>query len=130
MTPIARLLLSGLLASGCAAMGGASDHYPEARKLNLNDIAEQAGKAYERSVCDCVRRDFANTLNTCISALPEPDLADFEMIVTIVQDGSVGAICLSKETEISECLREALLEARFPQPPFAPFHGHVSMRLR
>lgn len=130
ITAMAGLFVVGLLTAGCAGLGGASEHYPEARRLNLADISEQAGKDYEREVCECVRRDFANALNTCISALPDPDLTDFEMIVTIEQDGSVDAICLSTETEVSECLREALLEARFPQPPFAPFHGHVSMRLR
>ncbi len=124
------LVVIGLLAAGCASFGGASEHYPEARRLNLKDIGEQAGKDYERSVCACVRRDFANSLNTCISALPDPDLTDFEMILFIAQDGSVDEICLSEETEVSGCLREALLEARFPPPPFAPFHGHVSMRLR
>jgi len=123
------VLVFGLGGAACAGMGGAAEHYPRARQLNLEDIAGEAGKAYERTVCGCVRRDFANTLNVCISKLADPDLSDFEMILTIEPDGSVESICLSKETEVSVCLREALLDASFPAPPFAPFRGHVSMRL-
>ena len=124
------VLLCFGLAAGCAAMGGAADHFPDARKLNLKDIAGDEGKAYERQVRDCVRRDYANTLLACISAQADPDLSDFEMILTIEQDGSVDSICISKETDISECFRKAMVDANLPAPPFSPFHGRVSMRLR
>lgn len=121
--------LTGWALCGCASLGVSVQDYPKARDQNLLDIATEEGKQYEREFCECVRRDYANALNACISALADPDLSAFEMILTIEPDGSVDEICLSTQTEVAGCLRGELLDGRFARPPFAPFRVHVSMRL-
>jgi hypothetical protein len=123
-------ILGLVLVWGCSGLSAGSAEYPAARDRNLRDIDDPAGKRYEKAICDCVRRDYANALNRCISTLADPDLASFEMILVVEADGRLEQVCLSRETEVAECLRDALLEGSFPEPPRAPFHAHVSMNLR
>ena len=76
-----------MLVAACATLGSGPEDFTRARSLNLTDISSEAGKQYERDLCECVRREYANALNQCISALADPDLSSFEMIVSIEADG-------------------------------------------
>jgi hypothetical protein len=123
-----RLLLVLVVLSGGWGCAG-PDAYSIAREHNLTDIADQAGKDYEREVGRKLRRDFANVLNNCTSHMSDPDLSAYEMIVTLDETGKVAHICYNLTTEVSECLHEALVEAQFSAPPRAPFRAHIGMRL-
>jgi hypothetical protein len=45
-------------------------------------------------------------------------------------DGALAEVAAVPPTRIARCLRDGLRAAQAPLPPFAPFHGQVTMQFQ
>jgi rubredoxin len=54
----------------------------------------------------------------------------FEEIGEVMEGGTVSEVVLDPETEIGKCVRKALLQETFPEPPVAPFYDLMRLSFK
>lgn len=122
-------VVSGAL-SACASVGGSAGSQPGGA-LSLDpivqtDVDARGGAAYADLASRTFVKQIPVTDDACegtAQAAAENDITpeSFNFIVTVAADGSVSEIKSSSSADVARCYRKSFI-ARFPKPPFAPFH--------
>ena len=112
-----------LLVSGCSDAVIAPADFEELRLKHLSDVSSISGSAYESSTLAVLESHSAPTTPECMRL--QRAISRLEYVLVLDSGGRVSRSVSASGSEISECLAKEFASARFPAPPFAPFHLHV-----
>jgi hypothetical protein len=93
-----------------------------------NSIATPEGKGYETSATAAFFGD-STFMRTCASP-GGPVAAPFTVYFEVVQNGDLGELVFSPETDVANCIRKEVTGRRFPPPPGGYFVGRVDLKFQ
>ncbi|MFI5340816.1 MAG: hypothetical protein ACHQ7N_13375 [Candidatus Methylomirabilales bacterium] len=123
------ILVVALAVTGTPAVArGASDpataepSFAELLARAQQNMGTDEGTAYDKVMGRQFESKYTDTVARCVRVAGTPEPEPFQAVIVVEQDGTVSKVVLDPETEVAKCIRRALLQETFPEPPFAPFH--------
>ena len=94
-----------------------------------DDSGRPGGAEYGKALPGQLLGTHVDALRACVGTAGG-SVAPFNLYVTVNADGALAEVAAVPPTRIARCLRDELRAAQAPMPPFAPFHGQVTMQFQ
>jgi hypothetical protein len=136
MTGVFIFLLALALTGAPGVAGGASGTtatgpgFEELLAKAKQDMGTEKGTAYDETIGKQIETKHTATVSTCVQSAGPGEPAPFRAVIVVEKNGTVSEVALDPETEVAKCLRKALLQETFPEPPVAPFHDLMQMSFK
>jgi hypothetical protein len=109
-----------ILVNGCTGALDAPSRFEELVVKHRSDASTSSGRAYEPTTISALESHRAPVTPEC--AKLRNSLGKLEYVLVLDDQGRVTEAVGAAGTESSACLTNEFASARFPAPPFAPFH--------
>jgi hypothetical protein len=126
------LLVGGfLLVVACAGVlragedKGPSSLFADLLSKAARDMGTDLGAAYHSTLGKALALQHGGLVSSCVHTFGGDGAEPFEAVVVVAADGKVAEFALDSITSLSKCIQGRLLRAKFPKPPFAPFHDRM-----
>jgi hypothetical protein len=101
-----------------------------AREAAEENARTPAGRRYEVALEAHLDRWLKASLKRCEKDVPRDERLSFEAFVRIGGGGEAEEVICLPETDVSRCVEPDFREAKYPQPPQAPWWVRIGIRLR
>lgn len=101
-----------------------------AREAADENARTPAGRRYQTALEAHLDRWLKKALERCAKGVPKDELASFEAFVRVSAAGESEELIFVPETDVSRCVEPDFQEAKYPQPPQAPWWVRIAIRMR
>lgn len=108
----------------------AEEKFDNALAAAKENAKKPGGKEYEEAVGLAFAEKHVNTMVRCTKSATEADLAEFDLMMRIAKDGTVGQALVRPETKVASCLLESVRGDSYPVPPEPDYWVQVHMDIR
>ena len=109
---------------------GADDKFENALASAKENFEKPGGQEYEEAVATVFAEKHVNTMVRCTQFVTGADLANFDLVMRIANDGTVEQALARPETKVAGCLLESLRRDTYPTPPEPGYWVHLHMSIR
>lgn len=126
------LAVTGALAvaRGGSEATAAGPSFAELLPKAQQDMGTDKGAAYDKVMERQFEIKHTATVTNCVEAAGPGEPEAFQGVIVVEKDGTVSEVVLDPETEIGKCVRRALLQETFPEPPVAPFYDLMRLSFK
>jgi hypothetical protein len=127
MKKLYAIVLISVLAAAVRANDLATS-FKQAVALAETQSKDRASKVYEAlDLKEYYEQEYSSVFQSCLKSTDHPDTSPFSFVVAIGRDGRVLRLYTDHETNIFACVRQTLIQGKFPGPPHSPYYMHISM---
>lgn len=94
------------------------------------DSQTEKGRAYSRTVGQAFGKVHEKMIIDCIKSTRAADEGSIDFVVKVGSAGQTSEVLALEKNVIAHCLKSKLEAMKWPEPPFAPFHARVSLKLK